>query len=212
MCGSKPRNSDSTLSPPCPSLMDSSPANNVAAARRAGCRRASLPPSIHREVPGERRHRSAEEPTGRFAWCGVDRELAGHRRRRKGIVRPPRSGAYAWRARGRGGDFGPQHGERRPVHRRTSRQGQVDEGLDGGDDGAVTGKPNCIVGLSIYVLSCGACQHEYGANGSDIWLRRCPACEGGRPGCRIDTTDSRTRSRANSRLSIEAKFPYDRLV
>ena len=34
----------------------------------------------------------------------------------------------------------------------------------------------------VYALSCGACGHEYGANGSDIWLRRCPACQGGAPG------------------------------
>jgi rubrerythrin len=34
----------------------------------------------------------------------------------------------------------------------------------------------------IYILSCGLCGHEYGANGSDIWLRRCPACSGGARG------------------------------
>jgi precorrin-8X/cobalt-precorrin-8 methylmutase len=45
-----------------------------------------------------------------------------------------------------------------------------------------TGLPGTDHGQSIYVLSCGTCSHEYGANGSDIWLRRCPACQGGRPG------------------------------
>lgn len=34
----------------------------------------------------------------------------------------------------------------------------------------------------IYVLQCGECLHEYGANGSDIWLRRCPNCQGGAAG------------------------------
>ena len=37
-------------------------------------------------------------------------------------------------------------------------------------------------GQSVYVLQCGECRHEYGANGSDIFQRRCPACQGGRPG------------------------------
>lgn len=34
----------------------------------------------------------------------------------------------------------------------------------------------------IYVLRCGACSHEYGANGSDIFQRRCPKCDGGARG------------------------------
>ena len=34
----------------------------------------------------------------------------------------------------------------------------------------------------VYVLECGRCQRRYGANGSDIWQRRCPQCGGGRPG------------------------------
>ncbi|PVM73829.1 hypothetical protein [Caulobacter radicis] len=34
----------------------------------------------------------------------------------------------------------------------------------------------------VYVLRCEACSHMYGANGSDIWLRRCPSCDGGAPG------------------------------
>ena len=31
----------------------------------------------------------------------------------------------------------------------------------------------------IYVLRCGGCGHEYGANGSDIFQRKCPNCQGG---------------------------------
>jgi hypothetical protein len=34
----------------------------------------------------------------------------------------------------------------------------------------------------VYVLRCGDCGHEYGANGSDIWLRRCPRHDKGAPG------------------------------
>jgi hypothetical protein len=34
----------------------------------------------------------------------------------------------------------------------------------------------------IYVLQCEHCGTRYGANGSDIFERRCPTCQGGRPG------------------------------
>jgi len=34
----------------------------------------------------------------------------------------------------------------------------------------------------VYVLCCGKCRHLYGANGSDIFQRKCPQCGGGRPG------------------------------
>ena len=34
----------------------------------------------------------------------------------------------------------------------------------------------------VYVLRCGDCGATYGANGSDIHLRRCPKCQGGAPG------------------------------
>jgi hypothetical protein len=37
----------------------------------------------------------------------------------------------------------------------------------------------------IYVLSCSHCGHEYGANGSDIHSRKCPACQNGNPGLAI---------------------------
>jgi Zn finger protein HypA/HybF involved in hydrogenase expression len=36
----------------------------------------------------------------------------------------------------------------------------------------------------VYVLRCNHCGQEYGANGSDIWLRRCPNCQGGAEGLR----------------------------
>ncbi|WPZ26326.1 hypothetical protein UM399_04835 [Sulfitobacter pontiacus] len=34
----------------------------------------------------------------------------------------------------------------------------------------------------VYVMRCKACDNRYGANGSDIWQRRCPACGGGASG------------------------------
>jgi hypothetical protein len=45
-----------------------------------------------------------------------------------------------------------------------------------------TGLAGTDYGQSVYVLRCGHCSEEYGANGSDIWLRKCPKCQGGRPG------------------------------
>lgn len=34
----------------------------------------------------------------------------------------------------------------------------------------------------VYILRCLKCRRDYGANGSDIWLRKCPFCLGGQPG------------------------------
>lgn len=45
-----------------------------------------------------------------------------------------------------------------------------------------TDKPGNDHNQRVYVLSCGECRQDYGANGSDIWLRRCPACQRGAPG------------------------------
>lgn len=36
----------------------------------------------------------------------------------------------------------------------------------------------------VYVLCCEMCGTEYGANGSDIFQRLCPQCQGGSPGLR----------------------------
>lgn len=38
----------------------------------------------------------------------------------------------------------------------------------------------------VYVLNCQYCGHRYGSNGSDIFQRRCPACDTGRPGLAVD--------------------------
>ena len=32
-----------------------------------------------------------------------------------------------------------------------------------------------------YAMECLKCGHNYKANGTDIWERKCPACQGGKP-------------------------------
>ena len=46
----------------------------------------------------------------------------------------------------------------------------------------------------VYVLKCGHCKLEYGANGSDIHLRKCPACQRGAPGLPFVTIVSDTQN------------------
>jgi hypothetical protein len=45
-----------------------------------------------------------------------------------------------------------------------------------------TGLQGTDHGQEVYVLRCSYCKHEYGANGPDFYLRRCPVCQGGAPG------------------------------
>jgi hypothetical protein len=45
-----------------------------------------------------------------------------------------------------------------------------------------TGQPGNDHNQLVYVLRCVLCRREYGANGSDIWQRRCPYCQGGASG------------------------------
>ncbi len=37
-------------------------------------------------------------------------------------------------------------------------------------------------GQFVYVMHCPKCDVNYGANGSDIWQRKCPYCQGGAQG------------------------------
>src|SRR5687768_11620012 len=48
-----------------------------------------------------------------------------------------------------------------------------------------TGLPGTLPLQKVYVLKCGSCSHEYGANGSDVHTRRCPACQDGAAGLPI---------------------------
>ena len=43
---------------------------------------------------------------------------------------------------------------------------------------------------TVYVMRCGNCRETYGANGSDIWQRKCPYCGGGQPGLCITDEES----------------------
>jgi predicted Zn-ribbon and HTH transcriptional regulator len=37
----------------------------------------------------------------------------------------------------------------------------------------------------VYVLKCNRCGFVYGVNGSDVWQRKCPKCQGGKKGLLI---------------------------
>jgi hypothetical protein len=46
-----------------------------------------------------------------------------------------------------------------------------------------TGAPSgSFAGQVVYRMKCRGCGGEYGANGCDVHARRCPLCQGGRPG------------------------------
>lgn len=45
-----------------------------------------------------------------------------------------------------------------------------------------TGKPGTDHGQTIYQLACTECGDIYGANGSDIFERKCPQHQSGAPG------------------------------
>lgn len=44
-----------------------------------------------------------------------------------------------------------------------------------------TNIPGTGYGQWFYDMECLKCGHKYHANGHDIWLRKCPKCQGGRP-------------------------------
>ena len=44
-----------------------------------------------------------------------------------------------------------------------------------------TDKPGTGHGQWFYDMECLNCGHKYYANGHDVWLRKCPKCQGGRP-------------------------------
>jgi hypothetical protein len=46
----------------------------------------------------------------------------------------------------------------------------------------ITGKPGTDHGQCIYQLGCSECGHVYGANGADIFERKCPRHQNGAPG------------------------------
>ena len=44
-----------------------------------------------------------------------------------------------------------------------------------------TGKPGNARGQKAYEMKCSMCDFVYVANGADVWQRKCPRCQGGRP-------------------------------
>lgn len=48
--------------------------------------------------------------------------------------------------------------------------------------GTITTLPGNDHNQVVYLLRCRDCGNRYGANGSDIFQRKCPARGGGRPG------------------------------
>ena len=108
-------------------------------------------------------------------------------------VLPPRDGAYLkdrFRAALLGKDAGRSNGTvmvETERHRAKSRSGAgtTTPGFRNKNNQVVlrgTNLPGNDYNQRIYVLECGKCHHQYGANGSDIWLRKCPRCSDGRPG------------------------------
>ncbi len=64
-------------------------------------------------------------------------------------------------------------------------QGTTDPGYENPNGQVVvrkTGKLGTDHNQNVYELRCKRCGHAYGANGSDIHDRKCPKCQGGRPG------------------------------
>lgn len=80
--------------------------------------------------------------------------------------------------------------QRSPVKRPRNRSQKTTEPGYRNRNGQVVVRKTDLPGTDhmqrIYVLRCDACSHEYGANGSDIHLRRCPACGAGAPGLAFD--------------------------
>lgn len=45
-----------------------------------------------------------------------------------------------------------------------------------------TSREGSVPGQRVFILQCTVCDHEYGADGSDIYDRLCPTCQDGPPG------------------------------
>ena len=59
----------------------------------------------------------------------------------------------------------------------TNRNGQINLGC--------TTRPGNDNNQYIYVMHCSDCEKNYGANGSDIFQRKCPYHQGGRQGLEL---------------------------
>jgi hypothetical protein len=68
-----------------------------------------------------------------------------------------------------------------------------------------TGLRGTDYGQWVYQLGCSVCGHVYGANGSDIHLRRCPMHDRGAPGLPYEPGFFGANARADSRRRIELR-------
>lgn len=57
----------------------------------------------------------------------------------------------------------------------------------------------------VYLLGCSKCGNSYGANGSDIFQRLCPACQGGKPGFPCKDGDFELQIKAFKQVADENK-------
>ena len=65
--------------------------------------------------------------------------------------------------------------------RQINRNGQRDLGRS---DSPLKGTDHCQY---VHIMQCTKCGNVYGANGSDVFQRKCPQCQSGRPGLQLNT-------------------------
>jgi 5-methylcytosine-specific restriction enzyme A len=75
-----------------------------------------------------------------------------------------------------------------------------------------TGREGTDRGQKIYVLKCRRCSHEYGANGTDIAGRRCPACDSGAKGFDVTAADVIEIASAHAKTSRNPAWTRDELI
>lgn len=80
--------------------------------------------------------------------------------------------------------------DRAPVKKRSGKGKTLEIGRinsNGQELIRATGLPGNHPNQKLYVMRCTAagCGHTYGANGADVWLRKCPRCQGGQPGLAV---------------------------
>jgi hypothetical protein len=87
--------------------------------------------------------------------------------------------------RGKSGQAGVTRDQTRTSVRRRHSAKTTEPGYKNKNEQEVlraTSQPGNDHNQLVYVLRCRVCGREYGANGSDIWQRRCPYCQGGASG------------------------------
>jgi hypothetical protein len=133
------------------------------------------------DAPEEIRHRAeqvASHWSGLISWHPDQAMRVGHHQ--PSLEQGPRPGPPTIPAERSPASAVPSAKPRRAKAGTTTQVGYVNRN----DQEVIrpTGKPGTDHGQYIYVLRCRTCGHEYGANGSDIWLRKCPAHDGGATG------------------------------